>query len=61
MIKLKNLALDYSKEMLDDPNFIAMQKCVAQLGSFIPDAVDQDDIFNLDELENSHVCDQLDN
>ena len=53
------LALDYSKKMLDDPNFKALQKCITQVGNAIPDVVDQADIFNLDELKDSHICDQI--
>ena len=56
----QEFAIDYAKKMLADPNFIAMQTCVAQVGNAIPGTVDQEDIFNLEELENSHICDELD-
>ncbi len=55
----QEFAMDYAKKMLADPNFVAMQACVAQVGNAIPGTVDQEDIFNLKELENSHICDQL--
>ena len=56
----QEFAMDYAKKMLAEPNFIAMQACVKQVGNAIPGTADQDDIFNLEELEKSHVCDQLD-
>lgn len=56
----QKFALDYTKKMLAEPNFKAMQACVTQVGNAIPGTVDQETMFNLEELENSHICDELD-
>lgn len=56
----QEFALDYANKMLAEPNFKAMQACVTQVGTAIPDTVDQENMFNLEELENSHICDELD-
>ena len=56
----QEIGLNHAKKMLAEPNFIAMQACVTQVGKVLPNMVAQDDMFNLEELEKSHICDQLD-
>lgn len=52
-------AMNYAKTMQNDPNFKAMQKCTAQLGSAFPGAQALQEEFALDALNNNHVCDDL--
>lgn len=56
----QDTAIDYAKKMLEEPSFKAMQACVAQVGSSFPGAADFAKEFDLEELEKTHICDELD-
>lgn len=55
----QDLAMDYAIKMQKDSNFQAMQNCIARIGSALPGVQELQDSFNLDELNNNHVCDEL--
>ncbi len=55
----QDTALDYAKQMQSDPNFQALQKCIAQIGGAFPSIPALQDEFDLEALSKSHVCDDL--
>ena len=55
----QDTALQYAQQMQSDPNFQALQKCIAQIGGTFPGAPALQDEFDLDELSKNHVCDNL--
>lgn len=55
----QDTATDYAKKMQNDANFQAMQKCMAHMGDALPDTQARQDSFDLDALNENHVCDEL--
>src|SRR5699024_7182404 len=52
-------AIKFTQQMLDDPTFKAMQGCVAQVETAFPGMPDLESEFSLEELEKTHICDEL--
>ena len=55
----QDTAMAYSKEILKNPEFQAMQKCFAQIDSNLLGAADMQEAFNLESLNETHICDEI--
>ena len=55
----QDTAMNYAKDMQNNPNFQAMQKCTEQLGQVLPNAKVLSDDFDIETLKEQHVCDEL--
>lgn len=55
----QNTAMAYSKKLLNDPEFQAMQKCFAQIDSDLLGSTDMQEAFNLEALSKTNICDEI--
>ena len=55
----QEIAINFAKKTQTDPNFKAMQKCMADMGDALPNAPAMQSDFDLDELSKNNVCDEL--
>lgn len=55
----QDTAIAYSKKMLKDPEFQALQKCLAQIDSDLLGSTDMQEAFNLESLNKTHICDEI--
>ena len=55
----QDTAIAYSKKMLKDPEFQAMQKCFAQIDSNLLGVADMQEAFNLESLNKKNICDEI--
>ncbi len=53
-------AIAYATAMQNDANFQALKKCIIDLGSDFPGVKDMQEGFDLESLDQQHVCDNLD-
>ncbi len=52
-------ALAYAKDMQNNPNVQAMQKCAADIDNSLPSAQVLQKSFTIEHLKENHVCDEL--
>lgn len=55
----QDTAIAYSKKMLNDPEFQALQKCFAQIDSDLLGSTDMHELFSLEALKKTHICDEI--
>ena len=55
----QDTAIAYSKKMLKNPEFQAMQKCFAQIDSDLLGSTDMHELFSLEALKKTHICDEI--
>lgn len=53
-------AIVYATAIHNDANFQALKKCIVNLGSDFPGVKDMQAGFDLESLDQQHVCDNLD-
>ena len=55
----QDTAIAYSKKMLKNPEFQAMQKCFAQIDTGLLGSTDMHELFSLEALKKTHICDEI--